>query len=276
MTQVRRQNFFNTTWGVIKFTAFWLVILLQMPILLLMPRGKMSVAYMRVFMGILVFFAGIKIRVHGELSRRRPLMVVCNHISVFELATFPVAFGGSFFGKKDIESWPLVGWIAKKFGVIFVDRRPSHAMDALKCVQETLSRVDYPMFLFPEGTTTNGAYVKQFKSTLFNFVENSDVLIQPVVMHYRHRDGTPISDEDMAQHYAYFDNAKQDMGPKCRRERSAFSQVFHIMVLGGFMVEITALPPPPLAGMDRKEIAATLHKIVSDKYMELKDKRSIK
>ena len=94
MTQVRRQNFFNTTWGVIKFTAFWLVILL------LMPRAKMSVAYMRVFMGILVFFAGIKIRVHGKLSDMRPLMVVCNHISVFELATFPVAFGGSFFGKN--------------------------------------------------------------------------------------------------------------------------------------------------------------------------------
>ncbi|MDE6477916.1 MAG: 1-acyl-sn-glycerol-3-phosphate acyltransferase, partial [Alphaproteobacteria bacterium] len=135
-----------------------------------------------------------------------------------------------------------------------------------------MNRVDYPMFLFPEGTTTNGAYVKNFKSTLFNFIEDSNVHVQPVVMHYRHRNGEPISDDDMAQHYAYFDNAKQDMGPKCLRERSAFAQVFHIMVVGGFMVDITILPPPSLAGMDRKEIAATLHEIVSNKFMELKEK----
>ena len=65
------------------------------------------------------------------------------------------------------------------------------------------------------------------------------------------------------------------MGPRCKRERSAFGQVFHIMMLGGFMVEITLLPPPPLAGMDRKQIADVLHKIVSEKYMELKDKNQI-
>ena len=63
-----------------------------------------------------------------------------------------------------------------------------------------------------------------------------------------------------------------DKGPLCKIERSAFGQVFHIMMLGGFTVEITLLPPPPLEGMDRKQIAEVLQQIVSDKYMELKDK----
>ncbi len=273
MARVKRQNIFNTTAAVIKFTLFWIMVMLQLPIIILLPRGRISVWYMRVFMGILLALAGIRIKTHGKLSEHRPLLVISNHISVFEIATFPVAFGGSFIAKKEIESWPVVGWVAKKFGVIFVDRRPSHAIDALQVVQRTVKTVKYPMFLFPEGTTTNGAYVKQFKSTLFNFVENSDVLVQPMAMHYRFRDGTPISDADLAEHFGYFDNAKQDMGPKCTRERSAFGQVFHIMMLGGFRVEITIMPPPPLAGMNRKQIAETLQKIVSDKYMELKDKK---
>ena len=272
MGRVRRQNIFNTTSAAIKFAAFWVMVVIQLPIILLLPKGKVSVWYMGVFMRVLLVLSGIKIRVHGEISNHRPLLVIANHISIFEIATFPVAFGGSFVAKKDIESWPLVGWVARKFGVVFVDRRPSHAKDALKLVQETVSKVSYPMFLFPEGTTTNGSYVKPFKSTLFNFVENSDVVVQPMAMHYRFRNGTPISDEDLAEHFAYFNNSNQDMGPKCSRERSAFGQVFLIMVLGGFRVEITVLPPPPLAGMDRKQIAETLHKIVSDKYMELKDK----
>ena len=272
MGRVRKQNVFNTTGAVLKFTAFWIMVIIQLPIIFLLPRGRWSVKYMSIFMRVLLVLAGIRIRVHGRLSSHRPLLVISNHISIFEIATFPVALGGSFIAKKEMEHWPLVGWVSRKFGVVFVDRRPSHAVEALAQVRDTLNSVSYPVFLFPEGTTTNGAYVKPFKSTLFNFVENSDVVVQPLVMNYRFRDGTPISDADMAQHFAYFNNSNQDMGPACSRERSAFGQVFHIMMLGGFMVELTVLPPPPLAGMDRKQIAETLHKIVSDKYMKLKDK----
>lgn len=275
MSKLRKQNIFNTTAAAVKFTLFWLAVVVQLPILILLPR-RWAVRYMPVFMWFLLKLGGIKIVVHGKLSNARPLMIASNHISVFEIATFPSAFRGSFIAKKEMENWPLVGWVAKKFGVIFVDRRPSHARDALRVVQETVKSVKYPMILFPEGTTTNGAYVKPFKSTLFNFVENSDVTVQPVVMHYRYRDGSVIDEQTMADHFAYFDNKKMDMGPYCKRERSAFGQVFHIMMLGGFMVEITLLPPPPLAGMDRKQIAETLHKIVSEKYMELKDKNNNK
>ena len=166
----------------------------------------------------------------------------------------------------------MVG-LQKKFGVTFVDRRPSHAHDALAVVQRAVQGVKYPMILFPEGTTTNGAYVKPFKSTLFNFIENSDITVQPVAMHYRYKDGTPIDEQTLADHFAYFDNKKVDIGQHCKRERSAFGQVFHIMMLGGFMVEITMLPPPPLTGLDRKQIAEVLQQQVSETYMKLKDKK---
>ena len=182
----------------------------------------------------------------------------------------PVAFGASFFGKKEISTWPLIGWIAKKFGVIFIDRRPSHAMDALNAVKNELDKADYPMFIFPEGTTSNGAYVKQFKSSLFDVVEKTGITVQPVVIHYRLKDGTKISDEDMANHFAYFDNKKIEYGPYCKIERNAFMQVFHIMVLGGFLVEIDVLPVPDLSGMDRKQIADNLHEIISKNYMKNK------
>ena len=104
---------------------------------------------------------------------------------------------------------------------------------------------------------------------MFNVAEGTDVTIQPVVTQYCFHDGTPIGVEDLAEHYAYFDNAKQDMGPTCSRERSAFGQIFHVMVLGGFTVNVYMLPPPPLADMDRKQMAQEMHKIISDKYTEI-------
>ena len=271
MSCVRKQNLFNTITGALRFTAFWIMVVAQLPVLFLLPaRKKITVKYMAVFMRIFLFVAGVKIVKHGTLSPRRPLLVAGNHISVFEIATFPVMFGGTFISKNDVRNWPLVGWVANKFGVVFIDRRPSHAAEVLAQVQKEIMNIDWPLYVFPEGTTTNGAYVKEFKSPLFNVAEGADVTVQPVVVQYCHHDGTPISDVDLAQHYAYFDNAKQTAGPKCSRERSAFGQVFHIMVLGGFRVNVYMLPPPPLAGKDRKQIAETMYEIISKKYMELK------
>ena len=270
MAKVRKQNLFNTITGSLRFAAFWIMVVVQLPIIILLPRGRFSVKYMAVFMKILLILSSIKIVKHGEVSKKRPLLVAGNHISVFEIATFPVMFGGSFISKNDVRNWPLVGFIANKFGVVFVDRRPSHAADALAEVQKAISTISYPLYIFPEGTTTNGAYVKEFKSSLFNVAEGTDVTVQPVVTQYCFHDGTPIDKENLAEHYAYFDNAKQDMGPRCSRERSAFGQIFHVMVLGGFTVNVYMLPPPPLAGMDRKQMANAMHKIISDKYTEIK------
>lgn len=271
MAHVRKQNFFNTLTGLLRFAAFWVMVMVQLPIIILLPaRKKITVKYMAVFMKILLVLASIKIVKHGQISKKRPLLVAGNHISVFEIATFPVMFGGSFVSKNDVRHWPLVGYIANKFGVVFIDRRPSHAADALKLVQDEISHIDWPLYIFPEGTTTNGAYVKEFKSSLFNVAEGTNVTVQPVVTQYCFHDGTPIGDEDLAEHYAYFDNKKQTQGPYCSRERSAFGQIFHIMVLGGFRVDVYMLPPPPLAGMDRKQMATELHKIISNKYMEIK------
>lgn len=271
MAHVRKQNFFNTLTGLLRFAAFWVMVMVQLPIIILLPaRKKITVKYMAVFMKILLVLASIKIVKHGQISKKRPLLVAGNHISVFEIATFPVMFGGSFVSKNDVRHWPLVGYIANKFGVVFIDRRPSHAADALKLVQDEISHIDWPLYIFPEGTTTNGAYVKEFKSSLFNVAEGTNVTVQPVVTQYCFHDGTPIGDQDLAEHYAYFDNKKQTQGPYCSRERSAFGQIFHIMVLGGFRVDVYMLPPPPLAGMDRKQMATELHKIISNKYMEIK------
>jgi len=268
--KVRKQNIFNTIWAFFWIVLACLLVVLNAFVLCFIPRGRLSVKYMQFFMRQFNFVTGVRFKVKGKLSTKRPLLCVCNHISIFELATMPVAFGGSFFGKKEISTWPLVGWIAKKFGVIFIDRRPSHAIDALDAVKSEMERVDYPMFIFPEGTSTNGAYVKQFKSSLFDVVEKTGVAVQPVVIHYRLKDGTKISDEDMANHFAYFDNKKMDCGPFCKRERNAFMQVFHIIMLGGFLVEIEVLPIPDLSGMDRKQIASSLHEIISKEYIKNK------
>ncbi len=268
-----KSNIFEIAFAFVRAALFVFFVLIQVPIIAIIPRGRFSVKYMRFFMWTLCFATGVRIRTHGTLSKHRPLMCICNHISVFELMSMPVGFGCSFVGKIDIASYPLVGWIAKKFGVVFVDRRPSHAAEALADMTNQLRSASYPVVIFPEGTTTNGAYIREFKSAMFNLVEVvPDLMVQPMVITYRTRRNKCVSDQCLANEYAYFDNAKQTMGPNCEVERSAFGQIFHVAKLGGMTIHITALDPVPVTGMDRKEIAKKLHEIVSNKYMELKDK----
>ena len=109
MGRVRKQNIFNTTGAVLKFILFWILVVVQLPILVCMPRGATSVRYMRFFMRILLHVVGVRIRVNGHLSSHRPLLVVSNHISIFEIATFTVAFEGRLLAKKAMEHWLLVG-----------------------------------------------------------------------------------------------------------------------------------------------------------------------
>jgi hypothetical protein len=155
----------------------------------------------------------------------------------------------------------------------------------VKKIKEFTEQASYPMVIFPEGTTTNGSYVHPFKSALFNIAEpqlNGDpdatnFTIQPFVMHFRDARGNVLSDDDLAENYASFDNAKQLHGRNDVRLRGEFEQVLHVMKLGGMTVEIQLLPPPPLAGIkDRHELADMLHKIISDKYMESKDSKTDK
>ncbi|GHS98976.1 hypothetical protein FACS189421_08580 [Bacteroidia bacterium] len=184
-----------------------------------------------------------------------------------------MAFGGSFFGKAEIEKYPLVGWIAKKIGVIFVDRNPRTALDAIAKIQKTMASVSYPMTLFPEGMTTTGTYIAPFKSSMFNFIEDgANVTVQPIVMIYRDKRGNKIPDKIMSAEYADYDPARQIVGECVMRKKTgvAFGTVFHIMKLGGLVTELHILPPPPLAGMDRKQIADTLHQIVSKEFYKLK------
>jgi len=268
----KMKKLFNNLFAPFRFLAFLLWIIPNAIIVLFIPTGsKMGLWALRFFMRGVMIITGIRMKVHGQLSKKRPLLVVGNHISIFEMVTFPVAFGGSFFGKKEIESYPLVGWMAKKFGVILVDRRPSHALEGIEKLKKEMAKADYPMFLFPEGTTNSGTYVLPFKSTLFNFMESgADVTVQPVVQFYRYRDGSKIPDQIMADDYAFFDNCKMTQPPYCHTERSLVGQIYHNMRIGGFLVEVFVLPPPPLAGKNRKEIATTLHEIISDEFNKLK------
>ncbi|MCL2331050.1 MAG: 1-acyl-sn-glycerol-3-phosphate acyltransferase [Proteobacteria bacterium] len=268
------RNIYSFTIASVRFALFVLWIIPQIPIaLILWPFGRRAgVWQFKMFTSVVLRIAGIRVRIYGTLSKKRPLLLVGNHISVFEFMTLPATFGASFFGKDDIARYPVVGQMAWLWGVVFISRKPSQAEKTVRLISDNMKKATWPMVIYPEGTTTNGSVVLPFKSSMFDFIEKGvPVTVQPMVMFYRDKRGNPIDDQILADDYAYFDNVKMPAGAKlCRKERNAVSQIFHVFALGGFTVEFRMLPPPPLAGKNRKQIAAELHEIINNKFMELK------
>jgi 1-acyl-sn-glycerol-3-phosphate acyltransferase len=220
---------------------------------------------------------GFRARRIGDVAKDRPLMIVCNHIGWLELFALPSVAKVSFFGKAEIKSWPVLGWIVGALGVVYVDRRPQHVKESLAAVNCAMKCAAHPIALFPEGTTSNGAYIKKFKSSLFNFLEpqlagqGGNVAIQPVVQIYRYPDGRLIPDKDLADNYAYFNNDSVEYGPQAEVQRNGVAIAINIMARGGILVEYHFLPVVDLSGVhDRKALAEKLQKIIADKYKELR------
>jgi len=142
----------------------------------------------------LLFFLGyIYIEEEGRPAPTKEApIVVSNHLGPVEPIVLAVMTGGMPVSKLENASLPLFGALAKAFLPIFVDRTNSNSRQLVKDEIEFRAKSvmigDFrtPVFLFPEGTTTNGTSVITFKSGAFN----PRLPVQPVVVEFPHSEGT--------------------------------------------------------------------------------------
>ena len=97
-----------------------------------------------------------------------------------------------FVAKSEVESWPIFGFLAKKGRSIFIRRNKTDSFNQKNKILDVLSSGE-KVFIFPEGTTSDGNRVLEFKSSSFSSVENQNFKIQPIVILYSDLNGIPIN-----------------------------------------------------------------------------------
>lgn len=176
-----------------KLLGFLLLVLLLAPPHLIMrwlsgPRHVLP----QVFHRLLLKLFGIRVKCVGA-GPRNGAILVSNHLSYLDIPVISSCVNRSIFvAKKDVADWPLFGWLARLQDTLFVDRQPSSARQTLLAL-----KADWPVaanvVVFPEGTSSNGAAVLPFKSSLFAlFAGRSDQLIQPVSLRLTEADGVLV------------------------------------------------------------------------------------
>ena len=133
----------------------------------------------------------IHVKMKGELSPVRPLILISNHSSYIDILVLGCCLPIAFTPKKEIKSWPIIGYCCRLAGCVFVDRNAKSVKETQDEIAKRLEsgRV---MCIFAEGTTNNGTQLKPFKSSLFSLAVGSDVQLQPMVIRYIARDNKPL------------------------------------------------------------------------------------
>ena len=125
---------------------------------------------------------GIELGLDGSRPPGRGRLVVCNHFGVLDPIILAAAMPVSFVAKAEMEQWPLIGWVCRVHGVLFVQReRRTTVKEFTGLVQDRLaSGVD--VLVFPEGTTSPDESIMTFKTGAFEAV--ADQLEQHVLPVY--------------------------------------------------------------------------------------------
>ena len=131
---------------------------------------------------------GVTRTIHGDINQL-PTLFVVNHISWFDIPALGSALPVHFLSKDEINSWPVIGLIAKKAGTLFIKRGIRGAAEqSLAEITAALKHGGH-VIVFPEGTTTDGTSVKRFHSRLFQAAIDANVQVQAVALLYPHPDG---------------------------------------------------------------------------------------
>lgn len=238
--------------------------LLLLGIVVILPMGAVCYALKRLDLNTLIaqyyfkyarFVIGLKVVVKGELIEKRPLVLVSNHISYLDIIALGSTYPIIFTPKAEIAGWPLIGWMCKLMGCVFIERKKQKTLDNLTSLESALKR-HIPLALFAEGTTGDSKRMLPLRSSYFKLVEDtkhssSPVALQPVLIHYTRVHNLPL-DLDTRHKIAWYGD--MDLAPHA-------AELFQ---LGPIEVEVIFLPEADVSHCSsRKDVAQTCEQILN-------------
>jgi 1-acyl-sn-glycerol-3-phosphate acyltransferase len=116
----------------------------------------------------LVATMGVQIRVAGQ-PPRKPFFLVSNHLSYLDVLVLASRLGCTFISKHELARWPILGYLARSTGTIFINRqRKRDAVRVLAEIDRAVAR-RAGVVLFPEGTSTRGDRILPLRPALLQW-----------------------------------------------------------------------------------------------------------
>ena len=129
-------------------------------------------------------FSPVKVTGLDKIDTTKPHVYAANHASALDIpvlyVNLPFQFRIAF--KKELLSYPVVGWQLKRSGQICLDQQnPSRSVGAIRSALKGL-KAGMPLVIFPEGGRTPDGEIKPFLPGAFFLAIKAQVDIVPVAL----------------------------------------------------------------------------------------------
>ncbi|MCZ6597526.1 MAG: lysophospholipid acyltransferase family protein [Planctomycetota bacterium] len=145
-----------------------------------------AVAVQRLWARVTLALMGVRLELDGA-PPRGCFVVVANHLSYLDILVLATLFPGRFVALAEMADWPLLGWLSRSVGTIFIDR--TRARDVVR-VGEEMSRTfaaGVSVILFPEGRASDGSAIGELRTPLLAGSARGEAPCLPVTLHYETR-----------------------------------------------------------------------------------------
>lgn len=199
--------------------------------------------------GLVMKYLGLE-SFHEEANGKvRGKLITCNHLSYLDVLVLFTRYPSLFITSREIEETPVLGWITKLAGCFFVERRkerrtPEEAEKEMALMRKRLSE-GFNIFLFPEGTSSDGKAVLPFKAHFFQLAIDSKSYLQPVVVKYH--------------------GANRDLAP-WYGDMSFLPHFWKVCAEKNFSISIYQLPKISPAGKDKFQLKDEAYEQIRSAY----------
>ena len=200
-------------------------------------RNALKTHWLKKFSAIV----NLSITKEGELPEQGAFLV-SNHISWLDIIVIGQYMPAYFVAKSDILSWPVIGYLSKQGGTIFIRRGDKKHIKATTEKMIWVLKQNSNIIAFPEGTTTRGDEVLGFHASLFQPALLTKSAIQPVALQYQGvaKELAPfIGDDDFIPH------------------------LIKMLSLDKIEVRVCFLPVIKSSGRDRLSVSAEARELIS-------------
>jgi 1-acyl-sn-glycerol-3-phosphate acyltransferase len=148
--------------------------------------GRILHAFAREWSKLILKTIFSPVRVTGleKIDTSRTYVYAVNHASALDIpvlyASLPFQF--RIVHKKELLSYPVIGWHLKRSGQVCVDQQnPAHSVGQIKSAVRTL-KTGMPLVIFPEGGRTADGRIQPFLDGAFFMAIKARVDIVPVAL----------------------------------------------------------------------------------------------
>ena len=157
---------------------------------------KLKKIYPLYFYQMIKIVTGININFNKTKLNKKNMGVlyIANHVSWFDIICLGTLLNARFIAKKEVSQMGIFGFLARLSNTFFIDNESKNKIIEYNLLIKKKLMSGENFIIFPEGTTSDGNGIRDFKSSMLEcvFGNEKQISIQPISICYSKLNNLPM------------------------------------------------------------------------------------